>query len=329
VTFPWLRPARIAGLAFLALLAAVLLAIAARGLDWGQLRHILGSAKPTWIALTCALSTVALSLRALRWRILLNAEGQVAYPTVFWATAAGYFGNNFLPARAGELIRTFLIRSASGLEIGYVLATALSERVADAIVLVLIAATVLMMFPAQSGWLAAAAQPFAILGLVGALGVIALPLAGDLPQRVVATLPVPARIQPILASTVGSAIRGLAAFHGLSRFSGFLALTVIIWTIDAAGAMAAGVALGLPITLPISFLILSAVGLASAIPSTPGYVGVFQFVAVMVLSPFGFSPASAIAFIIVLQVVSYGVNAFWGCVGMIRYRRSRRLEAGE
>jgi hypothetical protein len=79
----------------------------------------------------------------------LNAEGTVSVPTVFWATTAGYFGNNFLPARAGELVRTFMISSASGLESSYVLATALSERVADAVALVVISAVVLLILPAQ------------------------------------------------------------------------------------------------------------------------------------------------------------------------------------
>ena len=38
-------------------------------------------------------------------------------------------------------------------------------------------------------------------------------------------------------------------------------------------------------------------GLASALPSTPGYVGIYQFVAVSVLTPFGFSRTDAIAYI--------------------------------
>ena len=104
--------------------------------------------------LTAGIGTLTLLLRAYRWRILLNAEGRVSIPTVFWATAAGYFGNNFLPARAGELVRTFLISTRSGLEPAYVLATALSERVADAVALVAIGALVLLTLPSPPGWLA-------------------------------------------------------------------------------------------------------------------------------------------------------------------------------
>ena len=56
--------------------------------------------------------SATLFLRPCRWRILLNAEGHVSVPAAFWATAAGLFGNNFLPARAGELVRTYMISRA-------------------------------------------------------------------------------------------------------------------------------------------------------------------------------------------------------------------------
>lgn len=268
--------------------------------------------------LVCALSSVTLALRAARWRILLNAEGRVVFGTAFRATAAGYFANSFLPARSGELVRTLLISSASGLENGYVLATALSERIADAIALVSIAGIVLMRFRVDSSVLAGAARAFAIAGALGALVIIVLPLTGTVPERVLARTPMPRRVRPAVHAAVVSGIRGLEAFHSWPRLCGFLALTAVIWTIDAIAAVTAGAALGLDISLPLAFLMLSAMGLASALPSAPGYVGVFQFVAVVVLTPFGFSRSDAIAFVIVLQATSYAVNALWGAPNAFR-----------
>ena len=65
----------------------------------------------------------------------------------------------------------------------------------------------------------------------------------------------------------------------------------------------------------------AALGLGSALPSTPGYVGVYQFVAVTVLTPFGFTRTDAIAYILVAQALMYVVIGFWGSVGFTRYRR--------
>jgi len=60
----------------------------------------------------------------------------------------------------------------------------------------------------------------------------------------------------------------------------------------------------------VALLLLTALGLGSALPSTPGYVGIYQFVAVTVLTPFGIGRDEALAFILVLQVLGSG----WCCV---------------
>ena len=148
--------------------AAVLLYFSLKGIEWRRVGELIGSAKPSYVGLVCLLVSLALLLRAMRWRVLLEAEGAVSMATSFWATSAGYFGNNFLPARAGELVRTFMISAGSKLSKTFVLTTALSERVADAIVLVTISAGVLLtMDSSRPGWLGDAARPFAALGLAG------------------------------------------------------------------------------------------------------------------------------------------------------------------
>jgi len=85
--------------------AGVLLVLSLRGMNWDQVLSTIRHARPQFIALAALSGTVSLIFRAWRWRTLLSANKAIAPITVFWGTAAGYFGNNFLPARAGELIR--------------------------------------------------------------------------------------------------------------------------------------------------------------------------------------------------------------------------------
>lgn len=304
-----------------AVLAAVLLYFSLRGIDWREVGRVVAGADPARLVLAAAISTSAMLLRACRWRVLLNAEGSVPLPAVFWATAAGYFGNNFLPARGGEIVRTLMISSRSGLDAAYVLATALSERAADVVALVVIVALVLVTLPSPPGWLADAAVPFALLGLAGALVIALLPLLGPAARAAIARAPLPGAWRPGLVMLVEKAVRGLRALHDVRRASAFTALTAMIWTLDATGTVVTASALGLEIPLSLAFLLIAALGLSSALPSTPGYVGIYQFVAVMVLTPFGLTRADAIAYILVAQALGYVVIALWGAIGLIRHRR--------
>jgi uncharacterized membrane protein YbhN (UPF0104 family) len=217
-----------------------------------------------------------------------------------------------------------MISSQSGLDNTYVLATALSERVADAVALVSIVALVLLILPAQPGWLAGAARPFAMLGLLGALGIAVLPRLGPLVRSAIERAPLPRALRPKLITAMEHGLRGMRAFHDVRRLSAFLAFTAVIWSLDALSTVVGASALGFAIPVPVAFLLNASLGLGSALPSTPGYVGIYQFVAVTVLTPFGFSRTDAIAYILVAQALNYVVILCWGSVGLWHYRQTRR-----
>lgn len=307
-------------------LAGVLLLYSLRGIDWTHAAAIVTGASPGLLALAVLISTATLVLRAVRWRILLTAEGRISVATAFRATAAGYFANNFLPARAGELVRTYLVSSSGQLSGGFVLTTALAERVADAIALALLSAAILFAMPSPPGWFAGAARPVAIAGLVGA-GVIAIvPFFEPAFLRLAGRLPLPSSVDVRIASIVGSIARGLRSFHDAKRLAGFVLLTAVIWCLDAAGAVIAAAALGLALRPSAAFLLIAGLSLGSALPSTPGYIGIYQFVAVTVLSPFGFSRSDAIAFILVVQVLMYLVVGVLGGTVLATMRAAPRLK---
>jgi uncharacterized membrane protein YbhN (UPF0104 family) len=110
----------------------------------------------------------------------------------------------------------------------------------------------------------------------------------------------------------------MRALQHKGRASGFIALTAIIWLMDAVVAIMVAQAFGLVLSLPQALLLLVALGLASAAPSTPGYVGIYQFVAVTVLLPFGITRNQALVYIIAFQAVSYAVVVIWGAIAVWR-----------
>lgn len=302
------------------LLAGLLLYYSLRGIEWAQVWQVLARASWWFVGLALLVNTLSLFLRAYRWRVLLLSQGQVSVGSAFWATAAGYFGNNFLPARAGEVVRTMMISSSAGLGRTFVLTTALTERLADAITLVIISSVVLLTLPVRPGWFDRAARPFAILGFAGALAILVIPKLESLWHRILLRFPIPHGIRDKLIRVLEQIHIGLRTFHDWQRLSAFVAITLVIWMLDAIATLIGMHALGLSTTLPIALLLITGLGLGSALPSTPGYVGIYQFVAVSVLTPFGFSRTNAIAYILLAQALQYVLITFWGLIALARSR---------
>ena len=305
-------------------LAGALLYFSLRGVDWGSVWRIIATARWEYLAGSALFVCVSSFLRSLRWRILLNAEANLSVWTVFRATMAGYLGNNFLPARAGELIRSLLIVRRSRLSTTYVLTTALSERMMDVIALVLWSSLVLMGVHPKPQWMADLSRSLAIVAAMGALAVTIIPHTGNLLIHVMKRAPLPAGVRIKLLGLSEQVLLGMRAFHDWRRFGGFVALTIPIWSCDAFSAMACSRAFGLDITFPVAMLLLTGLGLGSALPSTPGYLGIYQFVAVSVLVPFGVGKDAALAYILVLQAIGYAVVVVLGIPSFSLLREARK-----
>ncbi len=298
------------------LVSGVLLYYSLRGVDWAKVWRTVAGARWWYLAGGAAITSGSYFLRSLRWRILLNAEGDFDIATVFWANMAGYLGNNFLPARAGELLRSMLISSRSRLSNTYVLTTALSERLMDVIALVLGASLVLLGVDPKPRWMEDLSRTMAVMAALGAITIVVLPHTGRLLERILEVLPMPGRLRKPLMQLSEQILLGMRAFHDWSRFGSFVFLTLVIWAADSAAAIVGARGLNLHFSFGVALLLLTGMGLGSALPSTPGYVGVYQFVAVTVLTPFGVSRDAALAYILIAQVAGYVVVTLFGLPGL-------------
>jgi uncharacterized membrane protein YbhN (UPF0104 family) len=296
----------------------VLLYFSLRGVAWGRVWATIAGARWSLLALAAGITTFSFFQRALRWRILLNTETWFSVGTVFWANMAGYLGNNFLPARAGELIRTYLISNRSSLSKTYVLTTALGERLMDVIALVLWSSLALLGVNPKPGWVEDLSRTMAIVAGAGAVVIIVLPHTGGLVENLLRRLPLPEGLRKRLLPLAEQILLGLRAFHNWGRFTGFVLLTVTIWVSDALAVIVGAHALGLEVSFRVALLLLAGLGLGSALPSTPGYVGIYQFVAVTVLTPFGISRDDALAYILVAQVSASVLVLALGLPGLYR-----------
>lgn len=303
---------------FTVVLAGVLLFLAFRGTDWGEMLAMIRQADPAFLFMGFVVVTFSYIFRSLRWRILLTAETPIGPLPVFWITIIGYLGNSFLPARAGELIRSALIARKANISMSYVLATALTERITDALMLVIISLIALATLPGVPGWLATAAPVMAIVSILGFSALFIAPRLERLLKKLLLRLPLPDTLANRLVSILEQFLLGMRALHSPTRAFGFIGLTVVILMTDTMFSLAVARSIDTFLAVPHAMLLLAALGLSSAAPSTPGYLGIYQFVAVTILPPFGFSQSQALALIIIFQALNYIVYIIYGLLGFWR-----------
>ena len=303
-------------------LAAALLYLTLRGLDWAAFWRTIQSGHYEFLLLTIPIASLNYFIRALRWSILVRADKNISLLSIFWANMVGYMGNAYLPARAGELVRSAFLGRKGGLGTSFVLATAMTERLLDLVALVLIGSMAVLLQTIPSPLLASSLRALAVAGFVGLLIIIAAPFKERLILRIVDRLPLPQKTSKFISEQIGRFLLGMRSLHSGSRLSSFILLTILIWLADAIANTIGVRVVSQSLTIGQALILLAALGLSSAIPSTPGYVGVYQFVAVLVLVPFGFSRAEALAYILISQILNYILVTFWGLLGLWQVSRA-------
>src|SRR5262249_359648 len=251
-----------------------------------------------------------------------------AHPThLFNAVMIGYMGNNLLPLRAGELLRVYVV-TRRGQPFWTTVTTLVVERVLDGIAIGLIVALVFFVVPAPRG-VAWAAQPFVgvVLAMVAVLMAIA---AAPLTCRtIVHTLSYrwPA-IERRLLSIFDSMSDGLQGLRRPAQLVPTLLWSPVIWgaIVFAGWSCFAPPRLPLPpcleaarLQLPVSaaLCVLAFLGVGISLPSSPGFIGVFQAATVLALSLFGVSGVDALSFSLLLHASQFVPVTVWGLLLLV------------
>ena len=297
------------------LLTLVLLAFFFRNANWGAVWAETRRARPMLLVLAVALTATTYAMRALRWQYLLAPLGRVHFGTAFRTTVIGFAATFLLPARAGEVIRPYLLARREGLPATAAFATIILERLLDLVaVLGLFAAYVVTVDPSTlpadptrlarvkvGGLMAAAASAgalavaFIAAGHPERLGRMALRIERVLPEKLARTV----------AQFVESFTQGLAVMRQPRRLIVSLALSLPLWLSIAAGIWLTSLAFHITFPYPGSFLVMTILVVGVAMP-TPGAVGGFHAayqIAVQLF--FGAPDDRAIGAAIVLHAISF------------------------
>ncbi len=261
------------------LISAVALAGVLAWVDVAALREALRQASGRAFAHAAGWFVLAMLARAWAWRALLGPR--VALADAFWALQLSFLANNLLPLRLGEALRVWAVHRAAGVPWSRGVASVALARLTDA---ALLAAMAVLLWPGLR------MQASLRWTLVGSLLVLIVLLAGlaALARWGEAWL---ARWPRVMAEA-----RAAAALLTPRALATFVLGKGLTWALLTAYYRALLVAFVPTVSWREAAWAMSVSTLGIALPSAPGYVGVYEAAAVAALALLGVPPETGLAF---------------------------------
>jgi len=263
----------------------------ARRIEFDKLEAALRKAKLWPLVIAAILNFVCLWGKAACWRVMLAPRHQVSTLRLFRYTIAAFTASAITPARAGEVLRVWLLKRRDGVPAADSTAVAVAEKLLDVITMLILVAPVPWLLPDLPSWIARGIA-------IGAVIAIALFLV-----LVIAI----GRIDPTKPPTlVRRFLTGMHVLRSPKRLLGALGALLLVWAADL--GMVIAVLHAVDVHLPIAggLLILFMLNLAIAVPSTPAQVGALEGGAVAALLLLDVGREIALAFALLyhaLQVI--------------------------
>jgi uncharacterized protein (TIRG00374 family) len=257
-----------------------------------------------YLALTVPIFAINLVLKVPRWSLLLGEEAP-DFDTLFGAINVGYSVNTLLPLRLGDLVRAYWIRDRSNLGMVRTLSTIALERVIDGV-------TVLALFLVLAPTVALPAKvrgTALVAGVVFVLVLIVMVALAYVSVRENRFTRLLLQFEMGRAAIVVRAVRqvthGLGALHNRRTLALVALYTIGIWGSNCVLLWLVIRAFRIDAPFAAGALGTAVVSLAMALPSTPGYLGVFDYFTVVTLGLYGVKKAPALAAALIFHAIAF------------------------
>jgi len=231
--------------------------------------------------------------RAIRWRWLFKIETLPSTASLYRAELIGYFGNNVLPLRLGELMRAYLIGQEWNLSKSYVLGTIVLERILDTITLFFFSFLLIIMYPLEGSLIKT-------IIWIGCLIIMAMFILWKI-LCYLKTIKGNHRIINALKQIIDGVLsinKGVILPVALT--------SILIWSIYCLDVYLLQYAFGFELSFPQILMVLVLSSLALSIPSAPGMVGTYHAaVKYTIVDLFGFAPHDGSSFAIFMHAYGY------------------------
>jgi len=306
--------------------------LAFRNVPLADLRDYLGTIDFRWLAPAAATIIAAFFLRVVRWRFILKSVHPIGFWAAFHPLMIAFMMNCILPGRVGELARPVLLKKEKDVPFASGLATVAAERLFDmGLLLMLFLITVQMIsieadvvvsfggYELNADLLKSIAGGSARIGLllVAGLTLLQIPKTRRFFQKVLSNLPhllvflnrsrrrhLSQTIRRPLNRWIDRFAAGFDLVRSPVKLMYCLLLSALIWFLAAFAYYL--VALGCP-GMTVDFADITAVMVITcvfiALPSVPGYWGLWEAGGMFALALFGISAETAAGYTLVNHAI--------------------------
>ena len=280
------------------LISAVFLVITFKGVDFKELWNTFKTINYFWYAVFLAATYMTMVVRCFRWQIILEPTIKLSYKQVFSPLMIGFGLNGILPFRAGEFARAYVIQKKYNKSFVSIFATVVVERIFDMISIIILFSAILWMvdfdpdlsipyklgnkeFFITADALKAGARFMAIAFFVAIFGIILLIFHNtrrfmiDMFHKVFFFLP--EAIRHFIDKMIEKFATGFDSLKSLKKIILVSIYSMMVWLLAGFSLQAMGFGFQ---DLKISFLqgnaITVIICLAIALPSVPGYWGLYE-----------------------------------------------------
>lgn len=258
-------------------------------LHLGDVMQTLRNANYWWVLPGVGVYFVGLWVRSWRWHYTLRHLKSITVRRLFPLVCIGYFGNNVYPLRAGEVIRSYVLKRQEQVPMSSSLATVFIERIFDGLTMLLFVFLALPFAPMPTNY----RNLVVVLTLLLLLATILFVWMAVRPQRMarmyvrLATLLLPTRLRTHTDTLYERFMHGLISLSRPSDVLMIFGTSVIIWLIETLKYWFVMHAFDFQVGFVVLMLMNGLVNLATSLPSAPGYIGTFDAPGIETLVAFG------------------------------------------
>jgi len=266
-------------------------------------------------------------LRAIRYYFMLSPVKKTRLLENFPYTMTGYFMNNVIPLRIGELIRAKITGERLAVSRSSVLATIVLERLFDIIafiamffVITFMASTIHKVFPEEVKTVVYICSAIAAIMLV----VLAITMTHtEKTVKLISIIPAPAKIKTLLLDLFNKFAGGLSMLKSPKIITVALGLSFAVWITESLSLVIVALSLGINLSVMGAVFTVIIIGIGAIIPTGPGFIGAFEyFGARLALPALGVAAVPALACILLYHFMQLVVIAGLGAGSVIKSKIS-------